>query len=82
LVGKIRDLVQYAGNGWRRREIIVKQRNDGYPAIGQNIKLLDSSGITLGAFSFIKDANRKGYTCLGQPGRLRAWFEQHYPGIM
>jgi hypothetical protein len=79
LVGMIRDLAQNAANGWRRREIIVKQTASGYPQVGQRINLADASGKSLGEFPFIKGAGKTGYTCLGKPGLLSEWFVRRYP---
>ncbi len=79
LVGVIRDLGQHAANGWRRREIIVKQTSSGYPQVGQSINLADASGKSLGEVPFIKGAGKTGYTCLGKPRALAAWFTRRYP---
>jgi hypothetical protein len=65
-------------DGWARREIIVEQDVDtGYPKAGDKIRLIDSDGEEYD-LTFIRGANVAGYTCLGQPGRLRNWFQQHY----
>ena len=79
LTGLIRDLGQSAANGRRRREILIKQTMSGYPEVRQRINLLDSSGAALGELPFIKGARKAGYTCLGKPGALMAWFAQRYP---
>jgi len=79
LTGLIRDLGQSAANGWRRKEILIKQTMSGYPEVRQRINLLDSSGAALGELPFIKGARKAGYTCLGKPGALMAWFAQRYP---
>jgi hypothetical protein len=78
LVGRICDLANATGDGWRRREINVKQGSNGYPAIRDIIHLIDSSGSKYPNLPFIKGARLPGHTCLGQPGALKAWFKQHY----
>jgi len=78
LVGRICDLSGATSDGWRRREINVKQGPDGYPAVRDIIHLIDSSGAKYSGLPFIKGARHPGHTCLGQPGALRAWFTRHY----
>jgi hypothetical protein len=78
LVGRICDLANATGDGWRRREINVKQGSNGYPAIRDIIHLVDSSGSKYPNLPFIKGARLPGHTCLGQPGALKVWFKQHY----
>jgi hypothetical protein len=77
LSGRIRDLCQTTSDGWRRREIIVRQGVDGYPRERDQIRLIDSSGATYD-LPFIKGAGIPGYTCLGKPGTLKPWFLRHY----
>jgi hypothetical protein len=77
LSGRIRDLCQATSDGWRRREIIVRQGADGYPSERDQIRLIDSSGATYD-LPFIKGAGIPGYTCLGKPGTLKPWFLRHY----
>ena len=79
LVGRICDLANATSDGWRRREINVKQGSDGYPAIRDIIHLVDSSGAKYSGLPFIKGARLPDHTCLGQPGALKVWFKQHYP---
>jgi hypothetical protein len=78
LVGRICDLANATSDGWRRREINVKQGSDGYPAIRDIIHLVDSSGAKYSGLPFIKGARLPDHTCLGQPGALKVWFKQHY----
>ena len=78
LMGRIRDLCQTTSDGWRRREIIVRQGPNGYPRERDNIYLIDSSGARYHDLPFIKGAGVQGYTCMGKPGALRSWFAQHY----
>jgi hypothetical protein len=77
LLGRIRDLGQSTGDGWKRREIIIRQRSDGYPRERDHIRLIDSSGGTYD-LPLIKGAGVQGYTCLGRPGTLKPWFTRHY----
>jgi len=77
--GRIRTLSQRDADGWLRREIIVqKDPNTGLPKVGDTWTLIDSDG-DIYKLSFIKGANVSGYTCLGQPGKLKNWFLKHYP---
>jgi len=78
LVGRIRDLCQFTTDGWRRREIIVRQSVNVYPREGDRVDLVDSSGGRYTNVPFIKGAGVQGYTCLGQPGALKPWFMRHY----
>ncbi len=78
LVGRICDLSGATSDGWRRREINVKQGPDGYPAVRDTIDLIDSSGTKYPGLPFIKGARLPGHTCLGQPGALKRWFALHY----
>jgi hypothetical protein len=78
LVGQICDLSNTTSDGWRRREINVKQGRDGYPNIRDIIHLIDSSDARYHDLPFIKGARFPGHTCLGQPGALRPWFSRHY----
>ncbi|MGA9040362.1 MAG: hypothetical protein WB421_07495 [Terriglobales bacterium] len=78
LVGKICDLSNTTTDGWRRREINVKQSPDGYPDVRDMIHLIDSSGAKYTGLQFIKGARHPGHTCLGQAGALKSWFRQHY----
>jgi hypothetical protein len=78
LVGRICDLSNTTNDGWRRREINVKQGPDGYPAVRDIIHLMDSSGMKYFGLPFIKGARHPSHTCLGQPGALRPWFARHY----
>jgi hypothetical protein len=78
LVGQICDLSNTTSDGWRRREINVRQGRDGYPAVRDIIHLIDSSDAKYDGVPFIKGARLPGHTCLGQPGALRPWFTRHY----
>jgi hypothetical protein len=78
LVGQICDLSNTTSDGWRRREINVKQGRDGYPAVRDIMHLIDSSDARYHGLPFIKGARLPGHTCLGQPGALRPWFKRHY----
>jgi hypothetical protein len=78
LVGRVCDLSNTTSDGWRRREINVKQGPDGYPAVRDIIHLIDSSGAKYPGLPFVKGARLPGHT-LGQPGALRPWFTRHYP---
>lgn len=78
LVGRIRDLCQTTSDGWRRREIIVRQAG-GRPKERDLIRLMDASGGNYGEFPFIKGAGVQGYVCLGKPGTLKPWFTRRYP---
>jgi len=78
LVGRICDLCNAATDGWRRREINVRQGADGYPAVRGSIHLIDSSGAKYPGLTFVEGARLPGHTCLGQPGALKRWFTQHY----
>ena len=78
LVGRICDLSNATSDGWRRREINVKQAPDGHPAVRDIIHLIDSPGAKYPGLPFIKGARLPGHTCLGQPGALRPWFARHY----
>lgn len=78
LDGRIRDLSGFTSDGWRRREIIVRQGTNGYPKVRDNINLVDSSGATYSNLPFIKGAQEEGYVCLGQPGALKRWFTERY----
>lgn len=78
LQGRIRTLANPDQDGWARREIIVDQDlTTGYPRVGDEIRLIDSDNETY-ELTFIKGANVSGYTCLGQPGTLKKWFQKHY----
>ena len=79
LVGRICDLSGATSDGWRRRELNLKQRADGYPAVRDVIHLIDSSGAKYSGLPFVKGARHPGHTCLGQTGALKRWFVQHYP---
>ena len=77
--GRIRRLSQEDADGWLRREIVVQQDpNTGFPNVGDIWILIDSDGDKY-KLRFIKGANVSGYTCLGQPGKLKNWFLKHYP---
>lgn len=78
LVGRICDLSNTTTDGWRRREINVKQGFGGYPDVRDIIHLIDSSGSKYSNLPFIKGARLPGHTCLGRPGALRPWFGRHY----
>ena len=79
--GRIRTLSQQdkAKDRWSRREIIV-QRDPctGSPNVGDDWTLIDEDGDTY-RVRFVRGANVIGYTCLGQPGRLKSWFRKYYP---
>jgi hypothetical protein len=79
LVGRIRDLCQFAGDGWRRREILLRQDAHGCPRERDCVILVDSSGALYGGLPFIRGAGVQGYVCLGKPGVLKPWFTQRYP---
>jgi hypothetical protein len=77
--GRIRTLSQYDAGVWLRREIIVqKDPNTGLPNEGDAWTLIDQDRERY-HLSFVKGANVSGYTCLGQPGRLKNWFVKYYP---
>jgi hypothetical protein len=78
LVGRICDLSNMTNDGWRRREINVRQGPDGHPAVREIFHLIDTSGTRYSSLPFIKGARLPGHTCLGQPGALRPWFTRHY----
>jgi len=78
LDGRICDLSNETSDGWKRREINVRQGPDGYPAVRDIIHLIDSSGVKYRDLPFIKGARLPGYVCLGKPGQLRPWFDRHY----
>jgi len=78
LVGRICDLSNATSDGWRRREINVKQGPDRHPAVRDIIHLIDSSGAKYPGLPFIKGARLPGHTCLGKPGALKPWFARHY----
>jgi hypothetical protein len=77
-VGRIRDLCQTTSDGWRRREIIVRQVG-GRPKERDSIRLVDSSGGDYGELPFIKGAGVQGYVCMGKPGTLKPWFTRRHP---
>jgi hypothetical protein len=78
LQGRIRSLANFDKDDWARREIIVEQDVlTRYPQVGDQIRLIDSDN-EIYELTFIKGANVSGYTCLGQPGMLKKWFQQHY----
>jgi len=78
LEGEVRSLHNFAADQWARREIIVRQDTAlGYPRVRDGIRLIDSDGKEYD-LTFIKGANRSGYTCLGQPGALEWWFKKRY----
>jgi hypothetical protein len=78
LTGRIRRLSQRDRDGWERREIIVgRDGSTRYPDVRDKIEIVDSDG-ELYRLSFIKGAHVSGYTCLGQPGVLKKWFQKHY----
>jgi hypothetical protein len=81
LVGRIRDTYRAADDGWRRREIDVKQDSSGYPAVGDVIDLIDSSGATYRRLRFVNGARYRGHTSLGQGKKLqlKEWFVRNYP---
>jgi hypothetical protein len=79
LLGRLRDLCQHASDGWRRREIIIRQGANGYPRERDRIHLVDSSGASYRDLSFIKGAGVQGHVCLGKPGTLKEWFTRRYP---
>jgi hypothetical protein len=68
LVARICDLSGSTSDGWRRREINVKQGTDGYPEVRDTVDLVDSAGIRYLGLPFVKGARHPGHTCLGQPG--------------
>ena len=75
---RIRTLSNFDRDGWARREIIAEQDvATGYPKVGDKIRLIDSDDETY-EFTFIRGAKVSGYTCLGQPGTLKKWFQKHY----
>lgn len=77
--GRIRTVSQWAADGWLRREIIVKRDLDaGLPNVRDAWRLIDQEG-SIYNLSFVKGANVSGYTCLGQPGKLKDWFLKYYP---
>jgi hypothetical protein len=77
--GHIRTLSQQDADGWLRREIIVQRDpNTGLPNVGDAWTLIDREG-NIYNLSFVKGANVFGYTCLGQPGKLKDWFLKYYP---
>jgi hypothetical protein len=77
--GRIRTLSQQDADGWLRREIIVQRDpNTGLPKVGDAWTLIDRDG-DIYNLSFVKGANVSGYTCLGQPGKLKHWFLKYYP---
>ena len=78
LTGRICDLSSSTSDGWRRRELNVKQGREGYPAVRDVIHLIDSSGTRYPSLPFVKGARLPGHTCLGQPGALKPWFLKHY----
>jgi hypothetical protein len=78
LVGRICDLCNTASDGWRRREINVRQGSDGYPEVRDSIHLIDSSGAKYPGLTFVEGARLPGHICLGQPGKLKRWFTQRY----
>lgn len=66
-------------DGWLRREIIVKQDPEtAYPKFGDKWTLIDLDGCNY-VLQFIKGAHVSGYSLLGQPGKLKAWFIKRYP---
>src|SRR5580658_2112189 len=78
LVSRICDLSGFDNSGWRRRELNVKKRPDGYPQVRDTIHLIDSDGIRYPGLPFVKGARHDGHSCLGQPGTLKPWFRKHY----
>lgn len=79
LQGRIRTLSQKDADDWLRREIIVaKDLKRGSPKVGDSWILIDLDGNKY-SLTFIKGANVRGYTCLGQPGKLKTWFLKRYP---
>lgn len=77
--GRVRTLSQPQPDGWLRREIIVKQDPEtGYPRLGGKWNLVDRDGCKY-TLEFIKGANVRGYSLLGQPGKLKDWFLKRYP---
>lgn len=78
LIGRICDLSNTTTDGWRRREINVKQGSDGYPEVRDIIHLVDSTGSKYPNLPFIKGARLSDHICLGKPGALRPWFGRHY----
>lgn len=78
LQGEIRGLCQVTSDHWARREIIFQQRKDGFPELRTNLSVVDTNGRNY-TLPCIKGANKQGYALFGQPGRLRTWFEEHYP---
>lgn len=78
--GHIRTLSQRTRpDGWVRKEIIVKQDPEtGYHKLGDKWILIDRDGCKY-KLQFIKGAHASGYSLLGQPGKLKAWFVKRYP---
>ena len=76
LNGEIRNLSNKDKTGWNRQEIIVEYNiHLKYPKIRDKIILKDiNNRYELDELSFIHGANRDGWVCLGQPGRLKDWF--------
>lgn len=78
LQGRIRSLSQTDSEGWARREIILEQdSHSGYPDVEDPITLVDSDEREY-RLTFVRGAGVKGYTCLGQPAKLKPWFNKHY----
>jgi hypothetical protein len=78
LIGRICDLSGFTSDGWRRRELNVKQGARGYPEVRDTIDLIDTDGKRYRGLPFVKGARHSGHACLGQPGSLKPWFVRHY----
>jgi len=79
-MGEINDLVQYAADGWRRRDIIFykselkSKRKYSYPQGGDYIILVDIEGNRYQC-NFSKPENEEN-VCLGTPGNLKKWYKR------
>jgi len=61
----------------------VKQDSHGYPAIGDVVDLVDSSGARYRGLPLVKGAGYPGHTSLGQGKKpqLKEWFVRNYPAV-
>ncbi len=74
LDAKVRNLCDKDSEEWERKEIVVKYNAYlKYPNVRDEICLEDDEG-NIYKLSFIKGANKEGWVCLGQPGKLKKWF--------
>ncbi len=74
LNAKVRNLYNKDTEGWERKEMLVKYNGHlMYPKVRDEIYLEDNADNTY-KLCFIKGANKKGWICLGKPGKLKQWF--------